>query len=1108
MKLAFTLGDNFNDVTSTQIRELGKNLIEGRKQLVIVPDRFSLTMEERILKVLNLTATFDVDVVSFARFSSKLLQRVQAPQVLSSLGATMVIEKILTEKGKELKCFASTAKTIAFASILFDSIAQLKSCKITPMDLRENVNKVHSSALRLKLNDIALIYEEYEKFLSNEYIDSNNRLALACEIIGDSRDFENTDVYFCNFDSMTERGFDILKILTQKAHSVNIGILTPSEEQSNKSVYVNDIFSHAMALAKNLNLTPSMFTAPNSMPAFSRHILQNVMAINTPKMELESNKQVRLFSAPNPTNEVEFMALDITEKIKNGARYRDIVINSADIERYAPIFVRVFTKYGIPFWIDNPFKLIDAEGTKFLLTALDCVLDNYRTKDMLRFVKSAFCGLSVEDYAVFERAVLRYGIVGERFFSDDKPAYIDPDFDRYYEIKSCLYPLQNLGKNLNGSKTIGEMVSAVKNFFEETALQENLDGLAMSFEEEGDLLRQSISRQNFQKISAVLEQMQNILGGSEISLRQFDKILRSGISTVTISPLPMSVDCVYIGQSLTSVFSNAPYYYISGAVDGNLPAFVADVGLIADHDIMELGHNAISITPSIRQVNARSKASVLQSLALATQQLTILYPVRIGKDECVPASVVDNIAKLFTFHGADLPILFLGQLLEDDSAFGGMARRLAFLWNNDDVMLNAVATELRNLNSPLSNEMLSTCRQYLIARGFEPTLNEIEKILAGQQVESLKNPDQLFFTSDKARVTQIERFFECPYSHFLNYGLKLKEKRKNRPEAVDIGNILHAVFERFGKILRKGDIAEDKVEGVVSKIFDEVMLSKDFSHIVFSGHNDTMLSGLKREAVRACSAIRYQMAHSQYKIRFIETSFGTEGFAPIPEVAVINTNKRIKISGKIDRADQWGNKLRIIDYKTSKRSGKFSLLNLYIGKKIQLFYYMQAILEALELDAGGAYYLPVHREYDTEGRNATPYSSYRMEGVSVYTEANMFAQDDQVDFAHPNSDIVPFAISTSKTNVDTNKIQLSSVKNSSASPEQFAKLLKYARLVLEGAVNDIYNGEIRPLFMKEACEYCKFKAICGKDAVPSVVERRGDFDVKFESFDMGDKDVR
>ena len=190
MKLNVITGTNFIDINNTQIDLIGQGLKQNRKQLVIVPDRFSLTMERMILDKLNLTATFDVDVVSFARLSSKMLSKTNAPQVLSSLGATMVIEMLLLEHEKELRCFGNTIKTISFASILFDSIAQLKSCKISPLDLFNSLDGLNNKSLQLKLYDIALIYKYYEEYLSNVYIDSNNKLQLLCENIADSKDYE------------------------------------------------------------------------------------------------------------------------------------------------------------------------------------------------------------------------------------------------------------------------------------------------------------------------------------------------------------------------------------------------------------------------------------------------------------------------------------------------------------------------------------------------------------------------------------------------------------------------------------------------------------------------------------------------------------------------------------------------------------------------------------------------------------------------------------------------------------------------------------------------------------------------------------------------------
>ena len=266
MRLNIITGTNFIDINDTQIDLIGQGLIQGRRQLVIVPDRFSLTMERLILDKLNLVATFNVEVVSFARMSSKMLARLNAPQVLSSLGATMVIEMLLLEHEKELLCFGSTIKTISFASILFDSIAQLKSCKISPIDLLNSIENIKNKSLQLKLHDIALIYKYYEEYLSDVYIDSNNKLQLLCENIADSRDFERTDVHFCNFDSMTNQGLDVVKVLSRQANSVNIGVTLPKREQANAEIYNLEMYNNLQVLSKNLNITPTFLSANSPSP--------------------------------------------------------------------------------------------------------------------------------------------------------------------------------------------------------------------------------------------------------------------------------------------------------------------------------------------------------------------------------------------------------------------------------------------------------------------------------------------------------------------------------------------------------------------------------------------------------------------------------------------------------------------------------------------------------------------------------------------------------------------------------------------------------------------------------------------------------------------------
>ena len=311
-------------------------------------------------------------------------------------------------------------------------------------------------------------------------------------------------------------------------------------------------------------------------------------------------------------------------------------------------------------------------------------------------------------------------------------------------------------------------------------------------------------------------------------------------------------------------------------------------------------------------------------------------------------------------------------------------------------------------------------------------------------------------------------------------------------QATDIGTLLHAVLERFGrKLSREGVQRMEDIPSFVHSTFDKLLVTPEFENIAFGEENKALISALRVEAVRACEAVNYQMQHSKYQVKFIEAKFGTEGFAPIPEIAIVNTQKRVKISGKIDRADVCGGKLRIIDYKTSKNSADFKLLNFYLGKKIQLFYYMAAIIDSLPYSPSGAYYLPVHKEY-TEGDVLSPYSSYCMQGMPLDDSVDLLCQDDQFSYEHPKSDIIKADISTSKEVVGRDEIVL---KSRGASAEEFDLMLKYARQVLAGAINDIYCGYIEPTHFEGSCEYCKFRNICRKGVYVVDKIRTDNFDV-------------
>ena len=99
---------NLKKIYGSKVKQLDKikqGLDEGRKQFIIVPDRFSLNMEKMIMEKLSLTATFDVEVLTFSRLANLVLKDFSGKKVLSMLEAILIVEYLISQNKDKLVCF-------------------------------------------------------------------------------------------------------------------------------------------------------------------------------------------------------------------------------------------------------------------------------------------------------------------------------------------------------------------------------------------------------------------------------------------------------------------------------------------------------------------------------------------------------------------------------------------------------------------------------------------------------------------------------------------------------------------------------------------------------------------------------------------------------------------------------------------------------------------------------------------------------------------------------------------------------------------------------------------------------------------------------------------
>ena len=190
---------------------------------------------------------------------------------------------------------------------------------------------------------------------------------------------------------------------------------------------------------------------------------------------------------------------------------------------------------------------------------------------------------------------------------------------------------------------------------------------------------------------------------------------------------------------------------------------------------------------------------------------------------------------------------------------------------------------------------------------------------------------RLYGEEFETSITRMERFAVCAFSHFLTYGLGLREREEYDFQAADLGNVCHRALERFSyKVEREaGDwlkLTEEKRKQYVEESVEEAIADYGNSILYSSSRNAYLIVRMKRMLEKTVWALTKQLAAGDFKPSAYELRFA---------------------NGKIDRVDTCEDGdcvyVKVIDYKTGSKS--FDVTALYHGLQLQLMVYMDAALQ-------------------------------------------------------------------------------------------------------------------------------------------------------------------
>lgn len=210
---------------------------------------------------------------------------------------------------------------------------------------------------------------------------------------------------------------------------------------------------------------------------------------------------------------------------------------------------------------------------------------------------------------------------------------------------------------------------------------------------------------------------------------------------------------------------------------------------------------------------------------------------------------------------------------------------------------------------------------------------------------------QLFFQQHlKGSISSFERWFSCPASYFLTYGLKLRKQQLAEFNLAMMGTLQHAILEEAIRRYQKNIhlMSHEELHQLVDSMFQPflALFKKKASY----------LHSTKIRCQKNMTLIFDFLAEMEKNTDFIPTEQEKRFNMTLLE----NTEYPVELQGIIDRIDMTHDMLRILDYKSSHKS--LSAAKVKSGLQLQLLTYLYVASLLYQKTAAGSYYVSMKND--------------------------------------------------------------------------------------------------------------------------------------------------
>lgn len=1091
-----------------QIKKKIENNNDTNKLILIVPEQYTFDTERKFLDIVTEKGFLRGEVLSFKRMAHRVFEECGGRNdvKISDSGRNMLIYKLLKDKGDELQYFNRMSKEHGFSSVVSKIITEFKKYNISTEILGTREEEIHDEELKKKMNDLKIIYHDFNEILHKRFIDSDDELTLLAEKLIDCDIYDGSEIWIDEFTTFTPQQLEVIKILAKRAKTVNITLCSDSLGGGSDVDYT-DIFdairnteNSILNIMKEGNISYLEPIDLNKGYSYRflesedlQHLEKHFFTYPFKAYKGKANN-VRLYKANNSYEEIETVAKDILVMVRDkGYRYKDIAVICRNVDEYEKIATVIFNDYNIPFFLDKKRQILDNPLVVLIISSLEILSSNWSYESVFKYLKSGLVNIEEKYIDILENYVLANGIKGYKWTKDlyDRDD-IKEDENIVLEImEEIRAPLMKLHKNIKQNTSVKEIAINLYEFLVELNVFKTLEIWLEEFNELGyqDKIKEYI--QVPEMVMDILDQLVDVLGDEVIDIKEFTKILISGFEEKEIGVIPMALDQVNIGDISRVKGRDVKAVYLIGVNDGVLPAVNKDEGIISDRERDMLSDIGIRLASDTKSRAFEEQFIVYTALTIASEYLMITFPMADFEGKSLrPSIIIPRIKKV------------LPNVIEESEIYN----------------LRDQKDKFSKITAPLPtfNELISALRQEFEKEEVDEYWAEAFKWFENNEVFRSK-ANRMFkgltYTNlvekvprDKIRrlyqlenkklvfnISRIEKYAQCPFSYYVQYGLKAKDRKVYEFSAPDLGSFMHNVLDDFTNKVRNEKIAwselnKEKCKVIVNELVDK-RLEGDTNSILNSTKKYKYFADrFKRTITKSVMVISEQMRKGRFEVFKNEFEFG--GYSDGEPIKIeLPSKETVQLVGRVDRIDTLdldGNTyIKVVDYKSGNK--KFNLTEVYYGLQIQLLVYLDALIKnskyLLEKQAipGAILYFKIDdpiikskKQLTEEEIKENILKELKMSGLLLKDLNVVKAMDSDIESAY--SLIIPAAIKK-----DGNFTATSSV----VTEEQFDILRKYVNDKMAELCEEMLSGEIKIAPCKNNntpyCDYCDYSSICQFD---------------------------